>query len=449
MLKQTARVAPADTVAEGYPPPLQAWGTVVLLLLLYLLSVFDKNIISLLGENIRHDLGLSDVQLSMLFGPAFAISYSLGALPFGWAMDRYSRRWVLWVGVTIWSLGTVACGLSRGFAQLAASRAFVGVGESVLVPANQSILADMFPPSRLALPFAICSMGVKLGQGLSFAIGGLLVALIGSTATLAVPLVGEIGGWQAILLIVGLPGLFLALLVFLVPEPARRRLSAATPADDVGYRHYLAYIGRHPRFFLGIHLGSILTTMIYSCLLAWTPAHFIRAHHLSTADVGMWLGLVIVAGPLVGLPIHGLITDRLFQRGMRDAHARYLTWMMAAATVPLVAAFTIGNVWLSLALLCLGYTLFGAFGMLGPATLQLMLPGDLRGKAASVLVLVTGLAGMAVGPTIVATISEGLLGDPDKIGVGLAICVGVALPLAACFYALTLKPLAQAYAVAE
>src|SRR5262245_36123019 len=115
MLKETSRTAHADLAVDPYPPPLQAWATVGLLMLFSLISVLDKNIISLLGDHIRRDLSLNDKQLSLLFGPAFAVSYSLGALPFGWAMDRYRRRLVLWFGVTVWSFATISCGLSRTF----------------------------------------------------------------------------------------------------------------------------------------------------------------------------------------------------------------------------------------------------------------------------------------------------------------------------------------------
>jgi MFS family permease len=434
-------------VTDGsYPRPLRAWLTVAVLLLFSLVSVVDKNIISLLVDTIRQDLQLNDKQLSLLFGPAFAICYALGALPFGWAMDRYSRRLVLWLGVVVWSFGTIFAGLSRGFAQLLAARAIVGAGESVLVPGNQAILAESFPPDRLTFPYAISSTGVMLGQGVSFAVGGLLVALIGPAAVVDLPLLGAIKGWQGILLLVGLPGLLLTPLVFAIPGSARRRAEWDAPAR-VGYRDYLAYAAKHRRFFVGMHLGSILSVMIYSCLLAWTPAHFLRAHHLPASQVGLWLGAVVVTGPVIGQLTHGVMADRLFRRGMRDVHMRYLAWLVAIAAIPLVAAFTVPNPWLGFALLCVGYGLFSGFGVLGPVALQMMLPSELRGKAASGLTLVTGLAGMALGPTIAAVISEDLFGDPAKIGLSLAIYVAVALPLAGLCYSFAMKPLAAAYAV--
>jgi len=440
---------PANDTAPAllWPKPLRAWTTVAVLLVFSLVSVLDKNIVSLLGENIRHDLDLNDKQLSLLFGPAFAIAYAVGALPLGWAMDRYSRRLVLWFGVTLWSLATIASGLSRSFAQLLVARAFVGTGESVLVPGNQAILAETFPPSRLSFPYAICSTGVMLGQGLSFAVGGLLVAWIGASNMVAVPLAGELRGWQAILIIVGIPGLLLALLALAIPESRR---AAHVPGEyRTNYRDYLGYVRRHPRFFVGLHCGSVLSVMIYACLLSWTPAHFIRAHHLPTTTVGLWLGAVVVAGPVLGQLTHGFVVDRLFRGGMRGIHARYLAAAVALSTIPLVAAFTVGNPWLAFVLLGIGYGIFSAFGVLGPVALQLMLPDELRGKAASGLTLVTGLAGMALGPTIAAFITEDVFHDPAKIGLALALYVAVALPLAGLGYAMAAKPLGEAQKAGE
>lgn len=443
-VKSPVPSAPASH-SDPWPPARQAWTVVIVLLLLYVVSLLDRNIIALLAEPIREDLDLSDLRLSLLLGPAFAVSYAVGALPLGWAMDRYSRRFVVWCGVTVWSIASVASGLSRNFWQLFVSRSFVGAGESVLVPGSQSILADMFPPERLALPISIYSLGSKIGQGLSFFIGGLLTAAIIPAASYAVPFLGEIRGWQAIFIIVGLPGVLLALLVYLFPEPPRRRRLESGAGSPTGYGDYLRYAKRNARFLVSIHVAGVITTMVVAALAAWTPVYFMRTYHWPVDQVGLWLGVVIVAGPVTGLPLHGWIADRLFRRGVRDAHTRYLVWMILAAAGPLVGAYLVGNPWLSLALLCLGQAAIAAYVGLMPTALQLMVTGDLRGKAASVLLLATSLGGVSVGPMVVAAVSDWLMDDPEQIGRALAICVGFSLPVAALFYGMTLKPLRRAY----
>ena len=166
---------PPVQVGIEWPAPRQGWSMVAILFLIYIVSQLDRSIFTLLGDHIRRDLGLSDLQLSYLLGTAFALAYALGGIPFGWAIDRYSRRTVIWGAVSLWSIGTISCGLSRGFTQMFAARALIGGGESVMVPANQSVLSDMFPPERLAFPLAIYSIAFAIGMGVSLVIGGLLL----------------------------------------------------------------------------------------------------------------------------------------------------------------------------------------------------------------------------------------------------------------------------------
>jgi MFS family permease len=139
-------VSPLPPPIEAYPAPVQGWSAAFVLSFLYILSLLDRNIMVLLSEPVARDLGLSDFQLSLLYGPGFALLFAIAGLPLGWAIDRYSRRVVIWSGVLFWSLATMACGLGRNFGELLTARAGVGVGEAALVPGSQSILADMFPP---------------------------------------------------------------------------------------------------------------------------------------------------------------------------------------------------------------------------------------------------------------------------------------------------------------
>lgn len=431
----------------GYPPRFQAWATVAILMLLYLTSLLDRNIITLLGENIRKDLGLTDVQLSYIYGPAFALSYAAGALPLGWAIDRYSRRWVVWAGVTAWSLGTMACGLSRNFTQLFVSRIFVGGGEAVLVPGNQSILADMFPPDRLGFPISIYALGSKFGQGFSLIVGGMMAALIAPAALYGVPLLGDMRGWQLILVAVGLPGIVIAMFIFLIAEPARRRVAGGGTAG--GYVYLLGYMKSHARFFVANLAGATIFSLLISAIMAWTPAYFIRVHGLSTELVGVWLGIAIIAGPVIGMPLHGLVADRLFRGGRGDAHMRYVSIACAIAIIPFVAAYTFGNPWADFVLISLAFTAFGAYPALGPAALQLMVPGEMRGKAASLLLVFTSVVGLSAGPTITAWVSSGLFSDPMSIGLALALTAGVGLAITSFCFWLCCKPLALAFSHAR
>jgi MFS family permease len=420
-----------------WPPARQGWAMVATLFIIYIVSLLDRSVFNLLGEHIKHDLRLTDIELSLLFGPAFALAYAVGGMPLGWALDRYSRRMVIWGAVSLWSIGAVSCGLARGFPQLFAARSLIGVGESAMVPANQSVLSDMFPPERVAFPFAVYSIGATAGMGISLGIGGLLTHFISPAALYQLPLIGSIKGWQAIFILIGLPGPLIATSIFLLREPPRQLTSTVGPT---GFLDYWRHLRRNGRFFLALNGAGIMATLVSQSLFAWTPIFFMRMHHWSVAQTGFWLGAMMVAGPSIGLPLHGLLAGRLLRRGMRDGNLRYLVWSFPAAAIPLVLGYLSPTPWAGLALICLGQTVLISFYALMPAGLMSMVPSEMRGKAAALFQLVTAGAGMVVGPTIIAATS-GLLGGPEHLGGALALCVAIGLPVGAACYWVALKPL--------
>jgi MFS family permease len=430
---------PAEAHVE-YPSPRQGWAMVAMLFAIYIVSQLDRSIFNLLGEHIRRDIGLSDLQLSYLLGTAFALAYAVGGVPFGWAIDRYSRRRTIWAAVSLWSIGTMSCGLSRGFAQMFAARALIGGGESAMVPANQSVLSDMFPPERLAFPFSIYSIGFAIGMGVSLVIGGLLTVLLPPDGHYTLPLVGQVKGWQAIFVVVGAPGLLAALAIFLLCEPPRHR--SAESADTPGFGQYWRHVRRNPRFFFNLHCAGILATLVIQSLFAWTAIFYQRIHGWPIGQVGTWLGVMMVLGPSIGLPLHGLIAGRLLRGGRRDGNLRYIAWTFLIAVPPLVLGYLATDPWAGLLLIGLGQAAMISFIPLMPAGLMAMVPREMRGKGAAVLQLITSGAGWVFGPTIIALISN-LLGGPERLGMALALCVGVGLPLSALFYAFTLKPLRE------
>jgi MFS family permease len=301
------------------------------------------------------------------------------------------------------------------------------------------VLADLFPRERLAFPLAVYSVGATVGMGISLAVGGLLSRLISPPTLFQFPLIGEIRGWQVIFILIGVPGLLIALTVFLLPEPPRQLSNGVAP-QATGFRDYANLVRRNARFFLNLHLAGIMATLVVQSLFAWTPIFYIRIHHWPVEQVGFWQGVMMVAGPSIGLPLHGLIASRLLRSGMRDGNLRYLVGALLAAGPPLVAGYLTVSPWLGLMLICLGQAVLIAFAPLMPAGLMEMVPSEMRGKAAAFLQLITAGAGMALGPTIIAKTSD-LLGGQEHLGSALALCSGVGLPLGAALYWATLKPL--------
>lgn len=433
----------AVPAAPPYPAPAVGWLAVVVLSVLYILSMLDRNIITLLAESIRSDLQISDFQLSLLYGIAFALFYCTAALPLGWAIDRFRRRKVIYWCVTFWSASTVFCGFASSFPALFAARAGVGAGEAALVPGSNSILSDLFAPNRLALPLSVYAVGAKVGQSLSLLIGGALTTIVVPTSVYALPVLGAMKGWQLVFIIIGLPGLLLALLIFAFPEPARR-FQPASGAPSRGYDYYLRFMAQRKRLFVAHHLGYLLFLAVSVALTSWSPAFLQRVHGLSTAQVGAQLGAALLIGSLIGMPLHGMIVDRRYGSGVVDAHLRHLIAMAMLGTPIGIAAYLVPDPMLSIVLIGLFMCVISAYSSVPMVVLQLFVPGDLRGKAAATLLLINGTAGISLGPMTVAALTDFVFHDPAKVGWGIAICAALFLPVAAIAFAIALRPLRRA-----
>ncbi|RYE74615.1 MAG: MFS transporter, partial [Oxalobacteraceae bacterium] len=224
---------PAGGVQDQAP---RAWFSIGVLLILTILSYVDRSIISLMIEPIKADLAISDVQISLLQGMAFALLYTIASVPMGYLGDRTSRRAVIFCGATAWSLATAACGLARSFGHLFVARVAVGAGEATLSPSAYALVADLFPPQRLAFAIGVLATGAAIGSALALIIGGLVVSW-----AQAVPPIMGLRSWQLVFVVVGLPGLIVAPLVFLIPRTARTtQTEVARNIPKLQYRRWLA-----------------------------------------------------------------------------------------------------------------------------------------------------------------------------------------------------------------
>ena len=210
-----ASAAAQDT--SDFPNQRYAWYCMGVIVFAYFFGFMDRIIVGLLTPAIKADLGFTDTQMGVLQGLAFAVFYVLFGIPIGWASDRFNRKRMLTAGTAIWSIFTAGCGLVRSFGGLFAMRVGVGVGEATLNPCTASLIGDMFEPRNRPKAFGIYTMATAFGTGLTYIFGGLLIAFTMQGVT--VPVLGEIPGWQAVFIIIGLGGLIPALLMaFTVKE---------------------------------------------------------------------------------------------------------------------------------------------------------------------------------------------------------------------------------------
>jgi MFS family permease len=426
----------ADT-ETGYPPGRVAWTAVGVLLVLYGVAFLDRQIISLVVGDLRHELGVSDFQVSLLQGFAFALLYALFGLPIGMAVDRWSRRWVIFTGVLIWSIAAMLCGLARTFPQLLAARALVGAGEAALAPAAYSLLSDLFPKRRLTTAVGIFATGSILGSEASLAISGLILSA--AKEGVDAPFIGHLTAWRFAFIAAGAPGVLLAFAIFLIPEPLRRgSLGAVAAWVDV-----LRFIRANGRFFACHFVGFGCMMALGYARISWTPALLIRRFGWDVARVGVTLGAFGAVSGAAAFLLTGLLVDRLFARGRRDAHLRVYVAGSLITLVFGVAAFLAP----SPPLLFLFLTIIAFpinMGAIAASALQVVTPARLRGRVSAIYLMVTALFGMTVGPGLVGFFTDAVFHDPAKLYLSLSAVFAILSPLGLIAFTLGLAPMRRA-----
>lgn len=455
-MADNSRTAVEPPAAVPYPAPAVGWYATLVLAFLYWLSILDRFIISLLVDPIKRDMGISDVQFGLLHGFAFAVTYALFGLLAGALADRFSRRWIIFISVSVWSLATAACGMAQNFWQLLLARVGVGAGEAGLNPSAMSMLSDLFPRDRLTSALAVYSIGATVGSGTAYLFGGLLVDLVSRVDYFNVPLLGQLRSWQAVFFIVGIPGALLSLIIFTLPEPVRRdRAKLAEPGARFwrsvygSYRNLIRFMRGHLRFFLCHYLGFAVASAIVGGGGAWYPAHMGRTFGWSPGQIGLTLGLTLVAAGICGKLICGHFVDAMYRLGYRDAQLRWYAACLVIATPIGIIATTSGNPWIFLGGIGALLVLLSPLPACYSASLNLVTPNELRGTGIAFFAATAGMLGLGGGPFLIATISESLFSGPSAIGNGMAVTIAICGPLAALLLALGCRPMRQAMSEAE
>ncbi|MEE2703714.1 MAG: MFS transporter [Myxococcota bacterium] len=364
-----------------------------LLLLVYIFNFIDRQVLAILLEDIKLDLGASDTEMGFLSGLAFALFYTIAGIPIARWADRGSRRTIIAVGLTLWSAMTVACGFTRSFVQLALARVGVGIGEAAGTPPSHSLISDYFPPERRATAMSIYATGIYFGAMIAYLAGGYLK---------------ELFDWRTAFLIVGVPGIPLALLVRLtLREPTRgywerdRTHSEATPFGDV----VRLLFGQ--RTFVWLLIAASCQSLSGYGFLAWSPTFLIRVHQMGGIEIGIWLGFTIGIAGALGAYLGGLIGDRF---GERDERAYlYLAAIVSLASLPFAAVFLFESdrVWALSAFV--PFYLLGAM-YVGPlwSLVQGLVHVRMRATASAILLFILNLVGLGAGPLVVGFLNDQL-----------------------------------------
>ncbi|MDJ0978136.1 MAG: MFS transporter [Erythrobacter sp.] len=434
----TGVMATATSASDRPISRARAWGIVGVLIVAAVLSFMDRQILSLLVTPIKRDLDINDVQIGLLQGFAFSVFYSLAAVPLGWLADRRSRKWIVTVGVAGWSLMTAACGLAQNFLHIFLARMGVGVGEATLSASGHSMIADLFEKRELSLAMSIYGAGVAIGAGIAYIAGGLLVEALAAAPPMN--FAGqEFASWQAVFVIVGLPGVVVAMLIaIVVKEPSRTNLqTAADSGSSVSLGSFSRqHAGLITRFILGI---SMLTAGGYANL-AWLPSFFERTFDWTTAQAGVTIGLLLLLAALPGGIVCGAIASRWADQGISDAPMRFMALSSAIVAPVLFVCFLLPSPFLVILALVLPMGIGTAYVGLAPAAAQSVAPGELRGRLAAFQLLLTSLIGMVTGPLIVGLLTEYVFQDPLRLNVALAITIPALNVIGAAFLFSALRP---------
>ena len=429
---------PTTPQASTYPSRPYAWTVVAILIATAVLSYTDRQVLSLLVDPIRSDLGITDRQVSYLLGAAFAVVYGVAGIPLGFLADRTSRRNLIFTGVMVWSGGTLACGLAHSFGQLFAARIVVGLGEAVLSPAAISLISDYFPPSRRGTAVGCFLAGIAMGIGAAILIGGGVLHVV-ETGVLAGTLLGSLSPWRLVLLLIGVPGLLWGLVILLIREPARQ----VTP-DEVGAAgdqnaSRISTILRSTAWLrvTPIYIVVALASLVDNAVGAWAPSLLIRDFGKDAAQVGMELGLLLTGGFGGGVLLGGWLADRA---GLRGGWSYKLGVCLISGLLILPVSLLINAGQFTVVLLSvpLYFALSGTVTACGFSAILDVVPNRSRGLAMAISFFLNVALGAGLGPTAVAAASERIFGASAGLGPAITLTVAGSYGLAVITLLLTL-----------
>ncbi|MBE7245709.1 MAG: MFS transporter [Actinomycetospora chiangmaiensis] len=400
---------------------------VILLAATQLLAFSDRFLITLVAQPLKIDLALSDAQLGVLQGSAFAL-LNAAAMPWaGGIADGGHRRILLMGSVLVWSLATLTCGLTTSFAVLLAARAFLGLGQAAVAPAALSLMAHRLPRRRMGRAVSFLTAGASLGRSLALLAGGAVLAWLMAARDLTLPGYGRLHPWQALFLLACLPNILLLIGLRRIVEPPASPKRTGRPA--------LAWVLRH-RAAYGPHFGAAAAAvLIGQTLTAWAPTFYVRVHGLTPAETGLRLGLVVLVAAPIGHLAGGRWLDHARAFAPRRAASYGLALGLAAAPACTAAMVLTGDRAVSLAAFA---GLVAVLGFTSPpalAGLQLLTPRALRGRVSAAFVAGVTLVAFGAGPALVGLINDRVFG-PARVGTAMlavfggAALIGIVLALA-------------------
>jgi MFS family permease len=420
-------------VEPPYPSLPRGCVVVGILVLTAILAYTDRQVLSLLVDPIRKDLAISDTQVSLLIGTAFAVIYGIAGIPLGYLADRLSRRTLIFAGVLIWSAATLFCGLAQSYHQLFLGRILVGLGEAVLSPAAISLISDYFPPNRRGSAVGIYLGGIAVGIGSSLVIGGGVLHAV-NQGLLAGTRLQTLAPWRLVLLCIGTPGLIWSLAILLIREPLRR----GDHRGGVESSGNTAFLGAGWSRIITVYGVVAIASLVDNAVGAWTPSLLIRQFAGDPEQVGVQLGLLLVAGYFCGFVAGGFLADRA---GTSGHGARKLRVCLIAVLLIVPVALALNSASLAVVMIAIPFyfAFSGVVTACGFSAILDMVPNRARGLAMAISFFLNVALGAGFGPAAVPLAGEHLFGSKAGLGPPLSFVMLASFVLAGAALLLTLR----------
>lgn len=410
---------PIDSTDKELAPPAPergSWYVLAILVLVYTFNFIDRQIIGILAVPIKADLGLSDTELGLMGGLAFALFYTTLGVPVAMLADRKSRTWIMTIALAMWSLMTAVCGLVQNFWQLFAARLGVGIGEAGGVAPAYSLISDYFPPEQRARALGVYSFGIPIGSAVGIVFGGIIASYI---------------DWRAAFFIVGIAGLVLAPVFRLtVKEPVRGQFDPEGAKTDPASVLEVARMLASKRSFWGLSLGAACSSMMGYGVFFWLPSFLVRSFELTLLEASLFFGSILLVGGVAGIWLGGVLADK-YGKASKSAYA-VIPAIAFLATVPF---YVVGVLSPTLGLVSVVLVVPTALGLawLGPvlSAIQHLVPPNMRATASAIFLLINNLIGIGLGTALIGAISDALFERFGDDSLRYAILAGTVFYLAA------------------
>ncbi|MBT3993777.1 MAG: MFS transporter [Gammaproteobacteria bacterium] len=411
---------------NNYPSSQQAWYGVVILTLAYILSFLDRQLLSLVVTDVKSDLNLTDSQMSLILGFAFALFYTTMGIPIGRLADKKSRRTIIGIGITFWCFMTAATGIVQTYIQLFIARVGVGVGEATLSPSALSMISDYFPKEKRGTAMGFFNMGVSVGSGIALILGGQIVAYFADFPPIILPIVGQIYEWQALFIFIGIPGLLVALLMASIKEPSRKGImtvvnKSGDSSEEISIKETIRFIYQRKEAYGWLFLSMACSVLIGYAFLSWLPTMYIRAYSASIPTITLWLGFAFLIGGPFGATMSGWLGDKLYKKYNNSSHVMLFAYSMIILTIAAVLVPLMPNYQTATLMFIPQIVMAAGQTALAPVAMINITPNQIRGQVTAVYFFVISMTGYTLGPTSVALITDFVFKDESLITYSMSI----------------------------